>query len=510
MQRLPISCLFLLISSVVAFAEEPPFEVSFEFSRPHDNGDNPGTLFEVRDVAGRTIAGAGYLGAYNTFPRSDREELQLYLRCEDVDAKWKVEPLPRLDSNATGFYPFLTAGQLYAATRNGVDNRVHRWDHVTNSWQLSTDVANGTERIDGRDFHVSPDRVTFDGRTLLEPEDTYRFGEHYFAHGLLVLRSFRSAENPPANLFHVYEWNPSENTPPRLISESTLVLPQPREFVYTFAQHQGEILAVTNMGGVYRLSPKGWETLRTPIPTVSYQIYCGLNYRDSILFGHYPTGELYEYSDDQLLLKKDWPPVLSGVSSFAREAQTLAIYNGDLYCGVWPWAELWRYDGAEWNFVQRMFEHPSLTDKVTHPYEDETKAVDKMYNLWGQRITGLIPCRGHLFITTSSKGGAPWDPKFAFLSPEQQRDYGAIYRASLPGQASFLLPPQATPVRLTAVVEDSALKIKINGENHISLALSPEAQTRLLAGTTTVGKGIYGPSPLKFENIHLSHPAPGK
>ncbi|MCA9096028.1 MAG: hypothetical protein KDA68_21255, partial [Planctomycetaceae bacterium] len=194
----------------------------------------------------------------------------------------------------------------------------------------------------------------------------------------------------------------------------------------------------------------------------------------------------------------------------AREAQTLAIYNGDIYCGVWPWAELWRYDGAKWKFVQRMFEHPSLTDKVTHPYEAETKAVDKVYNLWGQRITGLIPCRGHLFITTSSKGGAPWDPKFAFLTPEKQRDYGAIYRATLPGQASFFLPPQPTPILLTAVVEDSALKIKLNGKNHISLALSPEARTRLLAGTTTVGNGIYGPSPLKFENIHLSHPAPGK
>lgn len=510
MQRHAIPFLALLLSAAMAFAGEPPFEISFEFSRPHDNGDNPGTLFEVRDPDGRTIAGAGYLGAYNTFPRSDREELQVYLRHEDVDSDWKVEPLPRIDSTATGFYPFQVAGELYVSTRNGVDNRVHRWDHVANSWQLAPDVANGTERVAGKSFHVSTDGVTWDGEVILKPEESYRFGEHYYANGLLVLRSFRSAENPSANLFQVYEWTPAGNSPPHRISDFTLVLPQPREFVYTFAQRNGEILAMTNMGGVYRLRPQGWDTLRTPILTVSYQVYCGLNYRDSILFGHYPTGELYEYSGNDLLLKKDWPPVLSGVSRNAREAQTLALYNGDLYCGVWPWGELWRYDGTEWKFVQRMFEHPSLTDKVTHPYEAETQAVDKVYNLWGQRVTGLIPSRGSLFITTSSKGGPPWDPKFAFLTPEQQRDYGAIYRATLPGQASFQFPPQSTPIRFTAVVEDSALKIKINGENYTSLTLSPKAKTRLISGKTTVADGLYGPSPLKFENIHLSHPSPGK
>lgn len=507
MLRFLLTGVVLLMSFAAARAAEPRFEVSFSFSRTLDNGDNPGTLFEVRDSDGQTIAGAGYLGAYNTFPRSDREELQVYLRHENVEADWKVEVLPRIDSQATGFYPFQLAGELYVAPRNGTDSRVHRWDQLGREWQPAPEIRNGTERIAGKYFHVAPDEVTYDGQVLLTPEDSFRFGEHYFANGLLVLRCFRSDASSPANLFQVYEWDPAEKSVPHLISKYALNLPQPREFVYTFGEWSGEIVAVTNMGGVYRLRPQGWDTLRVPDPNVSYQIYCGLNYRNMLLLGHYPTGELYEYTGDQLVHKKGWPPVLSGVSERAREAQTLAIYNGDLYGGVWPWGELWRFDGRDWKFVQRMFKHPEITESVTHPYELETKAVDSVYNLWGQRVTGLIPSRGALFITTSSKGGSPWDQKFAFLSPEQQADYGAIYRATLPGQTSFHLPPPSTPVRFEAVVEDSIFTIKIDGETRATLSVPSEILDRLLTGTTTVAKGIYGPSPLQFEEIRLSHPA---
>jgi len=501
MKRCLIALLVALNGSPFLPAQDRRFEISLEFSRHSDNGDNPGTLFEVRNSDGQTIAGAGYLGAYNTFPRSDREELHVYLRQNDPET-WKFEALPRIDSTATGFYPFQVAGEFYVSTRNGIDTRVHRWDHAANTWQLAPGILPGTERVAGKNFHVATNQVTCDGQIILKPDETYRFGEHYFANGLLILRSFRSEEMSPANLFHVFKWNPADSTPPHPVSKYTLELPQPREFVYTFAQWHSDILAVTNMGGVYRLRPDGWETLRTPIPTVSYQIYCGMNYRDTLLFGHYPTGELYEYAGNNLLLRKDWPPILPGVSSRAREAQTLALYNGELYCGVWPWGELWRYDGSDWKFSRRLFTHPPLTDQVTHPYETETQAVDKVYNLWGQRVTGLIPSRGSLYITTSSKGGTPWDPKFNFLSPEQQRDYGAIYRATLPGQASFHLPPSTTPTRFSAVVEGMTLQISINGETKASLPLTTESLFDLSAGEVTFADGLYGPSPLKIEARH--------
>jgi hypothetical protein len=247
------------------------------------------------------------------------------------------------------------------------------------------------------------------------------------------------------------------------------------------------------MGGVYRLRPTGWDVLRLPNPNVSYQIYSGLNYRDTLLLGHYPTGELYEYAGDQLTLKSGWPPVMPGVSRSAREAQTLAIYNGELYVGVWPWAEVWRYDGANWHLVQRMFSHPAITDAVTHPYEAETKQTDGVYNLWGQRVTGLIPYKGSLIVTTSSKGGSPWEPKFAFLSQDEQHDYGAIYRATVPGQLSVHAPITSTPTLIELRKEGEVLVVRLNGAESGKIRLSPEFWERLCNGTIRWADGVYGP-----------------
>jgi hypothetical protein len=490
------------LSSVAKGANDTSgdFHLRLTVSRAADRGENWGSLFEITDASGNSIAGAGYLGAYNTFYRSDRDELHVFVRTVDTLSEWRIERLPRIESTATGFYPFQLAGNLYAAVRNGSDSTVHRWDAESETWQVARDVPSGVERIAGKVLHVSPEQVTWDGRTLLMPDEPYRFGEHYFADGKLILRTLRSDDRSPANKFIVFSWNPANGLNPRPLADLTLALPQPREFVYAFGQWRNHILAITNMGGVYRLRGNRWDILHTPDPNVSYQIYSALNYRDKLLLGHYPTGEIYEYAGDQLVLKKDWPPALRGVSRSAREAQTLAIYNGELHVGVWPWGEVWRYDGADWQFVQRMFSHPPLTDAVTHPYETETKQVDDIYNLWGQRVTGLVPFGGSLIITTSSKGGSPWEPKFAFLAADKRLDYGAIYRATLPGQFSVHAPITETSTRIELRKESEFLIVFLNGIESARIRLSPDAWTRLIHGKVRWGHGIYGPCRLSIES----------
>lgn len=475
------------------------FSLRVTVSQAEDRGQNWGSLFEIVDAEGRPIAGAGYLGAYNTFPRSDREELQLFVRAENSQAEWQIERLPATGGAASGYYPFQMAGEVYAAARGGSDSRVHHWNDAQNAWEVVDGVPNGCERIGGRPFHLASDRITWNGDVLLTPDAPYRFGEHYFAEGKLIVRAFRTDGGEPANTFQVFAWNPAAGERPQPLGELTLRLPQPREFVYAFGQWQDHILAVTNMGGVYRLRPAGWNTMRTPVPTVSYQVYCCVNYRDRLLLGHYPTGEFFEYAGGDLVLKKGWPPVMPGVSTSAREAQTVAIYNGELYAGVWPWAEVWRYDGAAWHFVQRMFTHPAVTAAVTHPYEKETQAVDAVLNLWGQRVTGLIPSRGALFITTSSKTGAPWEPRFSFLSDEQQRDYGAIYRARLPGQLTVHTPLTAGPTRIELHAAGESLRVTVNGTEAGQIAVSSAVLERLATGTVRWGSGVYGPCRLNIE-----------
>lgn len=475
------------------------FELRVTVSQAEDRGQNWGSLFEIVDAEGQPNAGAGYLGAYNTFPRSDREELQIFVRAKNPQADWQIERLPQIDGAATGYYPFQMAGEVYTAPRGGSDSRVRRWNDAANTWEVVDGVPNGCEQIAGRPFHLASDRITWNGETLLTPDAPYRFGEHYFAEGRLVVRAFRSDGGEPANTFQVFAWNPAAGERPQPLGALTLNLPQPREFVYAFGQWQDHILAVTNMGGVYRLRPAGWDTLRTPIPTVSYQVYCCMNYYDRLLLGHYPTGEFFEYAGDDLVLKKGWPPVMPGVSTSAREAQTVTIYNGELYAGVWPWAEVWRYDGAAWHFVQRMFSHPTVADAVTHPYETETQAVDAVLNLWGQRVTGLIPSHGALFITTSSKSGGPWEPKFGFLSVEQQRDYGAVYCARLPGQFTVHTPLAAGPTRIELHATGESLRVTVNGSEAGQIAVSPAMLKRLATGTVQWGSGVYGRCRLNIE-----------
>jgi len=219
------------------------------------------------------------------------------------------------------------------------------------------------------------------------------------------------------------------------------------------------------------------------------------NYYDRLLMGHYPTGEIYEYDGQTLKLLEDWPPVLEGVSDRAREAQTLSIYGGDLYCGVWPWGEVWRFDHNQqaWNFAHRMFSHPELTDKVTHPYEKETQSVDKVYNLWGQRVTGLVPFDNSLYISTSSKSGFEFQEKFDFLTKEKWQDYGKVYELTLPGQLSAAIDWKTGPTTFEFTLNDKEMTIHQDGELKGKLAVDTQKVMNGKPSRVVWGRGVYGP-----------------
>ena len=182
--------------------------------------------------------------------------------------------------------------------------------------------------------------------------------------------------------------------------------------------------------------------------------------------GQYPTGRLFEYDGKTLGEKRGWPPVLPGVSRSVREAQTTVVYGGDLFVGVWPWAEVWRYnsDSGRWVFMRRMFKHPDLSDKISHPYEVENKN-HPVLNLWGQRVTSLIPNGPDLFISTSSKGVDKWKPKeFPFLAPEKWKSYGKGYRATMPGHLAAPTKWTDGPTTIEFLVRGNEIMIRQDGK----------------------------------------------
>ena len=183
------------------------------------------------------------------------------------------------------------------------------------------------------------------------------------------------------------------------------------------------------------LTVRKWRTVLEPDTKVSFQIYAIINYHDRLLLGQYPTGELFSYDGEKLEHIPDWPPAVPEVRRNAREAQTLALFGGDLYAGVWPWGEVWKYSSPEsgWQFSGRMFTHPPLTDETTHPYENETSSLGSVLNRWGQRVTSLVPMGNAMYISTSSKGGYVYEPKYTFLANEKWKEYGSVYKVIRPG-----------------------------------------------------------------------------
>jgi len=69
----------ILVTSAVCSAD-PDFSMRLRVDLQQDVGQNFGTLFEAVDDEGHVVAGAGYVGSYNTQARSDRRSLHFFVK----------------------------------------------------------------------------------------------------------------------------------------------------------------------------------------------------------------------------------------------------------------------------------------------------------------------------------------------------------------------------------------------------------------------------------------------
>ncbi len=273
-----------------SFSQTPPqLEVSAVVELGPDRGQDNGTLFEVIGVDGQTLMTAGFMAAYNTQPRSDRELLQVSIRPTLGSQDWRMERLPDISSSATGFYPFSMHGELYIHNRSEkgrlpTDPQVYRWDDKQHQWIGEHSVQPYSQRIAGKVLSVSAAAVTYDRKVLLEPQPGARFAEHYFANGVLFIKESNQQLDPPLNRLIACRWSPELDLPLTPESSWQFDLPLPFEFIYAFGQLDGEVLAVSNNGRVIKFDSQGWTTLRTPpVPAVSFQVYSILTFHNRLL-----------------------------------------------------------------------------------------------------------------------------------------------------------------------------------------------------------------------------------
>ena len=469
------------------------FNVSMQVDLGEDIGQNFGALFEAADAQGHIVAGAGFLGLHNTDARSDRRVLHVFVKPPTGNDAFTVQKLPK-PSNDAGVYLNDFDRKLFARGRGGrKDDRLRFWDEAAQRWVVDDKTVPLSIHVGDGVLALVSNQVTYKDKPILQLDpDQATIGEPYYANGIFVFRQYDRNRTPWLNNLVACPWTPGRTIDPaegHILNLRTAV-----EFVYGCGQLGQAVVITTNMGGVYVFENQNWKVLLEPDEQTSFQIYSAVNYYDTLLLGQYPTGELYEFDGTELRLRKGWPPVMEGVSTHAREAQTTAIYGGDLYVGVWPWAEVWKYDRnrSDWILVRRMFTHPEITDATTHPYENETAALGEVLNRWGQRVTGMVPFGASLYISTSAKGSHPYEPKFGFLSDDKWQEYGTVYKLTAPGHLSVYTEWKDGPTRFGFTLTRDSITVTQDGVALGSLPLSPELTSAISPKDITWGYGIYG------------------
>jgi hypothetical protein len=489
-------------------AETVSMKLSVQVEFGPDVGQNFGTLFEATDAEGRVVAGAGFQGLYNTTCRNDRLALQFFVRPAGGEVRPVVTALPRFSADV-GVYVGDLAGRLLARPQL-VAPRVQAWDPQSGAWEVAEEFANASlPNGDGR-MHLAGGvltfirgRIDFNGRPVLAPPEKETFHHVYYAMGHLFFFHDRRGQDDADSFTRVtaVPWTPAQDGPPadlsKAIAQTTGTLHQT---TWVWGQLNGKVLTVTNWGEVYAFDGKAWQTLRA-MDGKSYQVYSMLNYYDRLLLGQYPSGCLFEYDGEQVRPQEKWPPCLPGVATHSREAQAMALYRGDLYATVWPWAELWRYDrqAAQWTSVGRMFTRPPVTDKVGHPFEAEIVAYNEangaknVANDWGQRATSLSVVGDALYVGTSNKGGAARPPEYTFIDDATLAEYGLVHRVQLPGQITGQVRWTSGLTSFQFSVAGDRMGLSQDGRELASTALDPALAAGLEGATVTWGKGMYGP-----------------
>lgn len=499
-----ITCSMLVNIGMLAYAAGDnaiKFIARVEFGE--DIGQNYGTLFEAPTADGRFVLGAGFAGLYNTHIRSDRYAVQFFIRPRDGKRELTTERRPRPFDDVAGAYMVDMDGKLHAFHQSAEDRRL--WNEATGTWQDEPSFTPKSMRLGGKMLLFGDSQVEYDGKPILRKPQQGTYHHYYYAQGHLFFYHTYIDESSGATVYKQGEgftklyacpWRPDSDRPIDVSQATVLTLPF-RETPFAWGQLGAGVLTCSNIGGLYIFDGQAWKTLVKAVMNTSYQIYSMLNYYDRLLMGHYPTGLLYEFDGNNVTLLEGWPPRLEGVSPNAREAQTTAIYGGDLFVGVWPWGELWRYspDAKQWSSAGRMFTHP-LTYETTHPYEKECIEKKIVSNQLGQRVTSLVPIGDSLMISTSAKYPCKWASAFDFLGDDKRKEYGSVVRLRTPGHLSAPVRWKQATTQLEFVISGDDLRIVQDGEELASGKIGAALAAAIAAAPnlekTTWGQGVFG------------------
>jgi hypothetical protein len=215
---------------------------------------------------------------------------------------------------------------------------------------------------------------------------------------------------------------------------------------HTMAVHDGKLYAAYPKGEVFAFDGASWTGLGNPFgsTTVCNQIRSMGVHRGELYVGTWPLGKIAVLRDGK------WQD--SGHPGDSTEVIGLTTYNGTLYAGTIPRAEVFRFGGGtDWISIGRLFDPPGF-NPVPVGSSDAAGVAD-----WS-RSTSISTFEGKLFASTGTCYRRMVEP------PRRNETRGKVYSTSAGG--SVMLHRDIGPgwKHLVAVRDQGTLKIYVNGQ----------------------------------------------
>jgi len=303
--------------------------------------------------------------------------------------------------------------------------------------------------------------------------------------------------------------------------------------VYGMIGWQGDLYLSTGTdvsgkgSGIWRLTPQTGELLQlTPgSDSFSGEFYAMMVVNDKLIAGHYPSGYLAVIERSGAVKFLEVPRALSdsfgqenGQTSY-REAQSLNLYAGRIWVGMYPWGYLWEGDPALEHWKRhRLFTWPEVDASQPTPFhavlnarylsmsveERAEKGSWALPSFWGQRIhsVALSGDENAILYGLGNMPGLPYDPlrDSSFGSVVDFDEYGSVKGLRAENTILKYVPwPDDGALELVFTVRPNEMSLTIDGDEveRIPARLSKFdiAQMKL----TSVGSGVFGNSEYKVE-----------
>lgn len=414
------------IKNKVTQQNNDSFTVSLNLNK--DIGQNLGTIFSINKNS-KNFAGAGFIESFSTSMKQNNRLLNFYIKEDDTITTQKVNrgnhtnPYSRLFSTGKKLLTFDQPIE-YDTISN-----IEVYDKASQSFTATNDKFNKLMYVNNKELVFFTNKITYNSKTIYTSENSNSF---YYKNGNFYI--YTKTTNPTLS---VCPWDFSQ-TAIDVDTCKVLTIPYPNTFPITFGELNGEIIISLDNGILLSYKNDQLKTIN-PKSENKGQFATTLNYHDRLLLGHFPDSEVYSYDGNRLSLEQY---NLRPLNANGRELQTLTIYRGDIYAGVWPWGQLFKNNNLnidDWKLVKRVFSEPPIYDPSMAPYQNiiQQNFKDKNIetNAWGQKIIDLTPFNNSLFISTGNNSNNITDKNILDFVKNKE-EYGAIWELKANSQVS--------------------------------------------------------------------------